>query len=390
MTHSLEHPDRQTDEDEFVVLSKSERRRRAKLRTLATWGETPEQTRERRTRLFREHALRCGFSQVGIARAQALPQAQAHMEAWLAAGRHGSMAWLADDVARRCNPLKLVPGAQSVVVVALDYDSDAPKTHDVALQSEDRAWISRYAWGDDYHLVMERRLKQLDAQLTAALKPELGEYFRGPGGPVRPFKSVEDMRWMVDYGPILEREWAVRAGLGWRGKHSLIVHPRRGSLFFLACIVTSIDLQPDDMLGDFCGTCTACIDACPTQAIVAPYVVDARLCISHTTIEMTGVIPPAERHLVGNQVFGCDICQDVCPWNRFSRPGDPAFAPRDGLVAPRLDDLIAMNAETFARQFAQSPVKRRGLEGLQDNARAVREGRSAALRDKDRDEPAQK
>ncbi len=374
--------DWQPEADELIVRSKTERRRLARARALPTWGETPEQTRTRRTALFKSQALACGFSRVGVARADALPQAQAHLEAWLAAGRHGTMAWLADDVARRCDPERVVAGAQSVVMLALDYDSDAPRTVDVPLQAEDRAWISRYAWGDDYHGIAERRLKRLEASLSAALKLELGEDFRGPRGPIAPFKAVRDLRWMVDYGPALEREWAVRAGLGWRGKHSLVIHPRHGSLFFLACIITSIDLQPDEMLGDFCGTCTACLDACPTQAIVAPYVVDARLCISHTTIETTGAIPQSERHLPGDQVFGCDICQDVCPWNRFSQPGDPAFAPRPENFAPRVDDLLAMDADAFARQFAQSAVKRRGLEGLQDNARAVREGRSTALRHK--------
>ena len=205
----------------------------------------------------------------------------------------------------------------------------------------------------------------------------MGERFRGPDGPIAPYKALRDLRWMVDYGPTLEREWAVRAGLGWRGKHSLVLHPRHGSFFFLACMITSIDLQPDAMMGDFCGTCTACLDACPTQAIVSPYVVDARLCISHTTIETPGEIPEPQRGLLGDQVFGCDLCQDACPWNRFSQPGDAVFAPRPGNLAPQVDDLLAMDADAFARQFVQSAVKRRGLAGIQDNARAVRGARSA-------------
>lgn len=388
MTPDDDNQQWQPDPDDLIVLSKSARRRRARERALPTWGETPHQTQARRTALFKDLALKCGFSRVGIARAQALPDAQSHLEGWLAAGQQGTMAWLADDVARRCDPQQVTPGAQSVVVLALDYDSDAPRTQQVALADADRAWISRYAWGDDYHVVMERRLKQLEVALTAALKPELGEDFRGPGGPIQPFKALRDLRWMVDHGPILEREWAVRSGIGWRGKHSLVVHPRHGSFFFLACMVTSIALDPDEMLGDHCGTCTACLDACPTRAIVAPYIVDARLCISHTTIELPGAITPDARPLVGDQVFGCDICQDVCPWNRFSAPGDPAFAPRPGLVAPKLDDLVAMDAATFASQFAQSPLKRRGLEGLQDNARAVREFRSIRRRKEPGDNPA--
>lgn len=363
------------DPDELVRFSRSERKRRAKLRALPTWGETPQQTLQRRTELVKNLALQHGFSRVGIARAQHLHADEARLHAWLAAGMHASMTWLADEVARRCDPEQVVAGAQSVIVLALDYDSAQPRTRDVELKTTDRAWLSRYAWGEDYHLVMEKRLKKLDLAVTQALKPELGEQFRGPSGPIQPWKAVRDFRYMVDYGPALEREWAVRAGLGWRGKHSLVIHPRHGSFFFLAAIVTSLELQPDEPIGDFCGTCTACLDACPTQAIVQPYVVDARLCISHTTIENPGEIPEAERQLVGDQLFGCDICQDVCPWNRFSQPGDPLFQPRPGNVAPELHAILQMTETDFAEHFARSAVKRRGLHGLQDNARAVREGR---------------
>ena len=362
--------------DELVVRSKSARRRLARLQALPTWGETPDQTRIRRTDLVKKLTIVHGFSRVGIARAVPLRDDQTRLQAWLDAGMHGTMAWLADDVVRRSDPALVVPGVQSVIVLALDYDSDAPRTHDVALADEGRAWISRYAWGDDYHLVAEKRLKALETAVTEALAPELGDDFRAPGGPVRPWQSMRDFRWMVDHGPALERAWATRAGVGWRGKHSLVVHPRHGSHFFLAVILTSLDLDPDPPMADHCGTCTACLDACPTQAIVAPYVVDARRCISHASIEVEGTLPQADRALLGDHLFGCDICQDVCPWNRFSRPGDPVFAPRPGLVAPVVADVLALEEDSFATQMARSPLKRRGLAGLQDNARAVQEGRA--------------
>lgn len=363
--------------DEWVVRSKSARRRLTRQQSLPTWGETPDQTRARRTALIRGLTISNGFSRVGIARAQPLPDDQTRLRTWIDAGMHGTMAWLAEDVARRCDPGLVVPGAQSVVVVALDYDSDAPRTADVALAEEGRAWVSRYAWGDDYHVVAEKRLKSLEVAVTAALRPEVGEHFRGPGGPVGPWKAMRDFRWMVDHGPALERTWAERAGLGWRGKHSLLIHPRHGSFFFLAVIITSLDLVPDAPMGDHCGSCTACLDACPTQAIVAPYVVDARKCISHATIEVEGTLPATLRPLLGDHLFGCDICQDVCPWNRFSQPGDPAFAARPGLVAPPLAEILALDEADFAHKFARSPLKRRGLAGIQDNARAIATGRSA-------------
>lgn len=355
-----------------MVRSKSLRRRLAKQQALPTYGETPAQTQTRRTLRIKQMALNLGFSRIGVARAQALPQDLAHMQAWISAGMHGAMNWLAQDIEKRCDPQQLVPGAQSVIALALDYDTERPHTQQVDLRGEDRAWLSRYAWGTDYHVILERKLKALTDAVRVEFKLELGEQFRHDSTVRAPFKAVEDFRWYVDYGPVLERTWAEKAGLGWRGKHSLLIHPQSGSFFFLACIVTSIALDVDEPILDHCGTCTACLDACPTQAIVQPFVVDARLCISHTTIENTAEIPEAERHLVGDMLFGCDICQDVCPWNRFSKPTvEPQFSPRHGSFAPKLHDVLAMDQTQFAAQFGQSAVKRRGLTGLQDNARAV-------------------
>ncbi|MSP93427.1 MAG: tRNA epoxyqueuosine(34) reductase QueG [Myxococcales bacterium] len=372
------------DDDTLVVLSRTERRRRARLRALPTWGETDDATQTRRTALIKQLARSAGFSRVGVAHAQPLDEERARLEAWLAAGMHGDMAWLADDVARRCDPGRVVAGARAVVVLALDYDSAAPHTRDLDLAGSDRGWLSRYAWGTDYHVIMEQRLKALTESVRARLGPELGTDFRGAGQRAGPFRAAGDFRWSVDYGPVLERAWAQRAGLGWQGKHTLLIHPQHGSYFFLATVVTSIPLDADAPAVDQCGSCTACLDACPTGAIVEPWVVDARKCISHATIEAN--LPPAGASAegpsaglqtqVGDHVFGCDLCQESCPWNRFSRPaGEPAFEPRPGNVAPHLAGLAELDAAAFAARFAQSAVKRRGLEGMRFNVEAVRAGR---------------
>lgn len=364
------------DPEALVVRSKSERRRLAR-EALQPWlRETAEQTRARRTALVKQLSNDLGFSRVGIATAAPLPDDEGRLRAWLEQGRHGSMAWLADEVARRCDPGLVVDGARSVIVLACDYDTAQPRTRQIDLQGEDRAWISRFAWGTDYHLVLGKRLRRLEEALTRAWRPELQPDFRGPGVRPGPLRGVRDLRFYVDHGPLLERTWAARAGLGWRGKHSLLVHPAHGSFFFLACMVTSVELDADLPMTDHCGSCTACIDACPSRAIVAPYVVDARLCISHSTIEQAGRIHDAERSQVGDHVFGCDLCQDVCPWNRFSAScGQTEFEARPGLFAPKLSDLAGLDEEDFAARFQQSAVKRRGLDGLRDNVEAVREGR---------------
>jgi epoxyqueuosine reductase len=376
MTQDGVDEENRLDGDEFVVLSKSERRRRRRADQDPCAGETAEETRARRTARIKQLAKDAGFSRVGIATATALGTDEAWLRAWLEQGRHATMGWLAEDVDRRVDPRRLVPGARSVLMLAVEYDTAHPRTAEVDLRGENRAWISRYAWGTDYHVVVERRLKQWTEAVTQEFGQELGVAFRAPDVRQGPFRAVRDFRWYVDHGPVLERAWAVRAGLGWRGKHSLVLHPRHGSFFFLACVVTTLDLDVDQPIADHCGSCTACLDACPAQAIVAPYVVDAGLCISHTTIETPGVIPAEQRARVGDHLFGCDICQDVCPFNRFSQPsGEEAFEPRPGHLAPRLEDIAALDPETFARQFAQSAVKRRGLDGLQDNGRAVAEGR---------------
>ncbi len=313
-------------------------------------------------------ALAAGFSRVGVARAHPRPEDQRRLQDWLDAGRHGDMAWLAKDPARRADPGRVVAGARSVLVVALDYDSDAPRTE----TQPGHGWISRYAWGTDYHLLMERRLKALTRAVAAEVAPGLPTDWRGPGQGEAPFDPRTDFRWSVDYGPVLERRWAEEAGLGWQGKHSLLVDPQRGSFFFLATVITPLALTPDAPQTDHCGSCTACMDACPTDAIVAERVVDARRCISYLSIEKRGPLTPTEASLLGDHVFGCDLCQDVCPFNRFSEPaGEPALEPRSGAVAPRLADLLGLDDEAFRARFRQSPVKRTKLAGLRRNVTAV-------------------
>ncbi|MBM4343517.1 MAG: tRNA epoxyqueuosine(34) reductase QueG [Deltaproteobacteria bacterium] len=357
------------DPDMLVVRSKSARRRLDRAKALPTWGESEQQTRQRRTRLVKQLALESGFSRVGIARAEALPDHRATLQTWIDAGHHGQMAWMAKDVARRCDPGQVVAGAQAVVALALDYDTAQPHTGDLDGSGQDRLWVSRYAWGDDYHQVAAKRLRRLEGAVTRALQPELGERFRGPGGPERPFSAVRDFRWYVDHGPVLERVWAQRAGLGWQGRHSLLVDPRRGSYFFLAAVVTSIALDADEPMVDHCGSCRACVDACPTGAILPERLVDARRCIAHATIEVEGPVTAEIRALAGDHLFGCDVCQEACPYNRFSQPcGDPAFEPRPGLLAPTRAAVRAWAEPGGDAHLAGSPLRRRGVAALAELA----------------------
>jgi len=303
-------------------------------------------------------ARACGFSRAGVAPAAPDPADLARLDAWVATGLHGTLAWLARDTARRADPRRVLPGARSVVMLAVDYDSGAPRSTQVASrddEGEPLGWISRYAWGDDYHEVVGARLRALVGRLQAEVEP------------------AASWRWYVDTGPVLERALAARAGLGWIGKHTILVHPDRGSFFFLAAVLTTALLEPDSPTPDHCGTCTACLDACPTHALTGAHVLDARLCISTLTIETRGPLPDADRPKIGRHLFGCDICQDVCPFNRFSRPsGEAAFEPRDGLFAPRLSDVERMDTPTYERLTRRSALKRRKLQGLRDNAAAAR------------------
>jgi epoxyqueuosine reductase len=290
-------------------------------------------------------ASEAGFDLVGIAPADA-PRELSFLAAWVARGHAGEMAYLTDQVEKRSDLRAAFPWARSVVSVGLQYDSPHPYSTNAPAG---RGWISRYAWGDDYHDVMKRMLERVIGTLRAET------------GPLQ-------ARAYVDTGPIVERAFAAAAGLGAWGKNTCLLHPEHGSWFFLGEIVTDLELAPDAPRPDMCGTCTACLEACPTGALPAPYVLDATRCISYLTIEVKGEIPEEHRAGLGRHTFGCDICQDVCPWNRRRRSsGGRAFEPREGAFAPELGELAALDAAAFSARFRRSPVKRARRRGLLRN-----------------------
>jgi epoxyqueuosine reductase len=287
-------------------------------------------------------ALEAGFDLAGIARADTPPDLSFFGE-WVARGHAGEMAWLSGQVAKRSDLRVALPWARAVLCVGLQYDTPHPYSTGAPAG---RGWISRYAWGDDYHDVMKAMLERVVGRLREELPP---------------FEA----RTYVDTGPIAEKAWAAAAGVGAWGKNACLLHPEHGSWFFLGEVVTDLDLEADAPRADLCGTCTACLEVCPTQALVAPYVLDARRCISYLTIELKGPVPAELRQGMGRHVFGCDICQDVCPWNRRRRHrGGDAFSPRPGAVAPDLALLAGLDEEAFRERFRRSPVKRARRRGL--------------------------
>lgn len=288
-------------------------------------------------------ALDAGFDLAGIARIDASPQLEFLAE-WVARGHAGEMRYLSGQLAKRSDARVAFPWARSLLCVGLQYDTPHPYSGES--RGAGRGWISRYAWGDDYHDVMRAMLERLRERLAA----ELG-----------PFEA----RAYVDTGPLAEKAWAAAAGIGAFGKNTCLLHPEHGSWFFLGEIVTDLELAASAPRADMCGSCTACLDACPTQAFPAPYVLDATRCISYLTIELKKAVPEPLREGVGRHVFGCDVCQDVCPWNRRRRHrGGPAFEPRPGAVAPELAGLATLDAAGFAARFRRSPVKRAKRRGL--------------------------
>ncbi len=293
----------------------------------------------------RQLALGAGFDLAGIARADA-PPALGFFAEWVARGYAGDMAYLISQAGKRSELLAAFPWARSLVCVGLQYDT--PHAYSTEAPPE-RGWISRYAWGDDYHDVMKAMLERLRERLAAEL------------GPLQ-------ARSYVDTGPIAEKAWAAAAGLGALGKNTCLLHPEHGSWFFLGELVTDLELPGDAPRADMCGSCTACLDACPTRAFPAPYVLDATRCISYLTIELRGSIPEPLREGMGRHVFGCDVCQDVCPWNRKRRKrGGPGFEPRAASADPELAGLAALDDEAFRERFRRSPVKRAKRRGLLRN-----------------------
>jgi epoxyqueuosine reductase len=279
---------------------------------------------------------------------------------WLAEGKHGTMAYLAQEraVTRRADPRLILPECQSILVLAIPYSKPQPDN----AGDEPRGRIAAYAWGEDYHLILPERLKALVGFIEAQV-----------GHPI-------PNRWYTDTGPLLERELAQRAGLGWIGRNTCLINPRSGSYFLLAEILLGITLEPDiPFETDQCGTCTRCLDACPTQCILPDRTIDARRCISYLTIELKGDIPPGLRAGLDGWVFGCDICQVVCPWNRFApADGDAAFSPRPETALPVLEKELALTPQEFSRKFKGSPVKRAGRAGYQRNVAVALGNRGAA------------
>ena len=297
-----------------------------------------------------------GFDLAGIAPAADNAELQ-HFPAWIAAGRAGEMRYMEardeQGELKRASLSRVAPWARSVVVCAINYNTAEP--YSTQVQDPSRGWISRYAWSrEDYHDAVLRRLKQVEAALHDATQ--------GVDPPLM-------TRSYVDTGPIVERVFAKYAGVGWIGKNTCLIHQKKGSWLFLGVILTSLQIPPDLPAADRCGTCTRCIQACPTDAIVAPYQIDSNRCISYLTIEKRGSIARDLRAGMGHHVFGCDICQDVCPWNRKAPVSSaPEFVPRAGLVNPALDWLAEMSAEEFLKTFHGSPIRRAKRSGLRRNA----------------------
>ncbi len=288
-----------------------------------------------------------GFMDCGIAKAEFLAEEADFLEDWLRLEKQGSMDYMANHFDLRTDPTKLVPGAKSVIVLTMNYFPSAQ-------QRSDAPKLSKYAYGKDYHKVIKKRLKSF----LGALNEQFGEvYGRG----------------FVDSAPVMEKAWARRSGVGWMGKHTNVLSKKVGSFFFLAVLVVDIPLAYDEPTTDHCGSCTACIDACPTNAIEEPYKLDASKCISYYTIELKATDLPSEmKERFERWMFGCDICQDVCPWNRFSKPHQvDAFEPKDGLLELSEEEWRELTKEQFDELFAGSAVKRTKYKGLMRNIRFV-------------------
>ncbi|HZF64363.1 MAG TPA: tRNA epoxyqueuosine(34) reductase QueG [Chitinophagaceae bacterium] len=308
---------------------------------------------EQHTRLVKQLSARHGFDYCGLARAEPLPDDARRLEKWLKNGLHGSMAYMENYFDLRVDPTKLVPGAKSVITLLKNYYP--AKEHE-----QPGLKISKYAWGHDYHNVIKEQLKSYISEL----QDQIG-YFDGRG--------------FVDSAPVLERTWAQKSGLGWIGRNGNLITKDSGSFFFIATLIVDLPLEFDDPFAkDFCGSCTRCIDACPTEAILPGNVVDGSKCISYFTIELKEETIPGEmKGKFQNWMFGCDICQDVCPWNRFSTPTtETAFQPLPELFNFTTKDWEALTANAFKQLFGKSPLKRAKLKGLQRNISFLRDGQA--------------
>jgi epoxyqueuosine reductase len=304
------------------------------------------QTKSSHTNLIREFARHLGFDHCGIARAQRLDDDARRLEEWLGKGMHGSMKYMENHFDMRVDPAKLVPGAKSVITLLINY---FPKEEQV----DDSYKISKYAYGSDYHEVIRSKLRTF----LELIHEKIGEV-HGRG--------------FVDSAPVLERSWAQRSGTGWIGKSGNLITKKGGTFFFIATLITDLELDYDDPFAkDYCGTCTKCIDACPTEAILDNKVVDGSRCISYHTIELRDLMIPSEMQgKFSNWMFGCDVCQDVCPWNRFSRPTqEQGFAPLPGVLNFTTKDWEELTEESFKKIFRNSPIRRTKYTGLMRNIR---------------------
>lgn len=295
------------------------------------------------SRWIKEKGKELGFSRIGIAKAEELTEERKQLREWLNRGYHGEMTYMENYLEKRTDPRLLVEGTRSVIVLAYNY-------YPTENPPDDSFKISRYAYGKDYHWILKGKLKELLNQIDQQYGPVSGRVF-------------------VDSAPVMERTWAARAGIGWTGKNTLLIHPREGSYFFLGEIMVDMELAYDQPIQDYCGTCRRCIDACPTDAIDQEgYLLDGSKCISYATIEKKGAIPDHFEGRMENWIFGCDICQEVCPWNRFSTPhSEPDFEPHPDLLKMTRDEWNELPREQFQELFRKSPVKRTKYEGLKRN-----------------------
>lgn len=294
------------------------------------------------TAMIKAEARRLGFMSCGVSRAEFLEEEAPRLEQWLQQGMHGEMGYMENHFDKRLDPTKLVDGARSVISLLLNYFPEET-------QQQDTYKISKYAWGRDYHHVIKAKLRSLQQYISQNIGEVHGRAF-------------------VDSAPVLDKAWAVRSGLGWMGKHTNVLTRQVGSFYFIAELITDLDLEYDHPVTDHCGSCTACLDACPTGAIVQPYVVDGSKCISYFTIELKNEIPDTVKGQFDDWIFGCDICQDVCPWNRFSKPHrEPLFNPHPELLSMEKKDWEELTEEVFGKVFQKSAVKRTKFSGLRRN-----------------------
>lgn len=300
-----------------------------------------------RTSLVRQIAGELGFDHIGISKARRLDEEEDKLADWLRQGHHGDMAWMENNFEKRLDPQKLVPGAKSVVSLVYNYFTDET-------QKEGAPKISMYAARRDYHRVLKKKLKHLLHRIQEDVGNVQGRCF-------------------VDSAPVMERQWAQNGGLGWLGKNTLLIHPKRGSYYFLAELILDLELEPDHAIRDHCGTCRACIDACPTEAIADEgYLLDASRCISYLTIELKDAIPNELAPKMEDWVFGCDICQQVCPWNRFSKENaEDALQPRREILDLNREDWYEMTEDVFDEVFSGTPVKRTKYSGIRRNLKVL-------------------